>query len=77
MQINIVLSLYWVACGGETFMECDRTVRIVSVERKREKDLLWNALEDKSGDILKSKFPVVLRMPDQAAAFGTQALQSR
>ncbi len=32
----------------------------------------WNTLVDKSGNILKSKFPVVLRMAHKTAAFGTE-----
>jgi len=45
-------------------MERDITVRKAAVKRKSEKHLAGNALVDKSGNIFKSKFPVVLRMPD-------------
>ena len=48
----------------ESFMERDITVRKTAVKRKSEEHLLWNTLVNKSGNILKSKFPVVLRMPD-------------
>jgi hypothetical protein len=62
--------------GLEAFMERDSTVREAAVKRKSEKHLWWNALEDKPGHILKSKFPVVLRVPDKTAAFGAQVFQS-
>ena len=58
-------------------MEGDNTVREAAVKGKGEKHLWWNALVDKSGDILKSKFPVVFGMPDQTTAFGAQVFQSR
>jgi len=48
----------------ESFMERDIALRKAAVKRKSEKHFLWNALVDKSGNILKSKSPVVLRMPD-------------
>ena len=48
----------------ESFMKRDIAVRKAAVKRKCEKHLLRNALVDKSGNILKSKYPVVLRMPD-------------
>jgi hypothetical protein len=46
----------------ESFMEHDIALRKVPVKRKSEEYLLRNALVDKSVNILKSKFPVVLRM---------------
>ena len=42
------------------------------VKCKSKEYLLWNAAVAEPASILKSKLSVVLRMPDQAAAFGTQ-----
>jgi len=60
----------------ESFMERDIALGKAPVERKGKERLFWNALVDKSGNILKSKLPVVLRMPDEAAAFGIHGFQS-
>ncbi len=60
----------------ESFVEGDIALRKAAVKRKSEKHPLWNALEDKSGNILKAKSPVVLRVPDQTAAFGVQVFQT-
>lgn len=46
----------------ESFVEHDIASRKVPVKRKSEEYLWRNTLVDKSGNILKSKFPVVLRM---------------
>jgi len=43
-------------------MKHDIALRKVPVKRKSEEYLLRNTFVDKSGNILKSKFPVVLRM---------------
>ena len=60
----------------EPFVECDIALRKPAVKREREKHLFRNACEDKSGNILESEFPVVLRMPDETTAFGAQVFQS-
>jgi RNase P protein component len=57
-------------------MECDIPLRKPAVKRNSEKHLLRNAFVAKSGNMLKSEFPMVLRMTDQTAAFGAKVFQS-
>ena len=60
----------------EPIMKCDMALWKTAVKRECEKHLFRNACEDKAGNILEAEFPVVLRMPDQTAAFGAQFFQS-
>lgn len=65
------------AIGLKGFMETDMSPRKVAIERKSEKHLLWNAFENRPIRVPKPESWVVLRMPDQTAAFGGQIFQSR
>ena len=60
------------AVSFECLMKHDIALGKVPVKCKSEEYLLWNACVAKSGNILKSKFSVVLRMSHEAAAFGAQ-----
>ncbi|MFZ3046386.1 MAG: hypothetical protein WA151_10760 [Desulfatirhabdiaceae bacterium] len=42
---------------------------------KAQKILFWNAIVDQTGNILKSKLPVVCRMACKTTTFGIEIIQ--
>jgi hypothetical protein len=60
----------------ESLVESDDALRRMPVERQSEEDFLWYTLMHKPGHALEPKFPVVIRMPHQAASLSIQAFET-
>jgi hypothetical protein len=66
--LSTVASTLLLAIRFESFVESDRALGNISVERQCEKDFRWDSLEPESAYVLESELLVVLRMSYETTA---------
>ena len=60
----------------EAFVKSDNTLRVAPIERSREEDLRWHALNDQARWILEPELPVRAWVSYQTTSSGFHGLQA-